>query len=307
MSEISLTPAIYEQVRELRTRDDELTRTQQRLTTARNVNSVLDDPARFFGSRDLNAVASNFEQAIDNTERALNLVQVTAEAAQTVEQLVQVVRDVVEAARRDPGLRAGAEESVRQVLSQVNQVIGDANFQGQNLLSATADRTISFRVGGSSSASLGIEARQLRATNPGRGALFTTAVFSALNTVTTTREALSGLGQVAPAARLDDPSFDDDAFSRLVSGLDRVVSRARQTANNFETTVTTLQVRAQFNRSVVQTNLEARDRLVAADLNEEGASLVTTQTRRELGISALRSQTRGIRSVVTLIRGVNER
>jgi flagellin-like hook-associated protein FlgL len=69
--------------------------------------------------------------------------------------------------------------------------------------------------------------------------------------------------------------------------MDSAIATVRSNAKTLGTNVALLQTRSDFTKSYVNTLKEGSDKLTLADLNEEGANLVSLQTRQQLGIQAL--------------------
>lgn len=95
----------------------------------------------------------------------------------------------------------------------------------------------------------------------------------------------------------------DDFLVQLQKSLDQLdgaLSTVRSTASSFGTNIAALQVRSDFTGSLVGALQGGADKLVNADINAEGAALVSLQTRAQLGLSALSFAARAERSVVSL-------
>jgi len=89
-------------------------------------------------------------------------------------------------------------------------------------------------------------------------------------------------------------------INKSLDQLDSALSTVRATAARFATNIATLQVRSDFTGNLVTSLLEGRGKLVNADLSEEGAAMVTLQTRAQLSMSALSFAARAEGAVVSL-------
>lgn len=95
----------------------------------------------------------------------------------------------------------------------------------------------------------------------------------------------------------------DDYLDQIDKSLDQLngaLSTVRSTAASFGSNIAALQVRVDFTSNLVGTLQEGADKLVNADINEEGAALVSLQTRTQLGLSALSFAASAERAVVSL-------
>jgi flagellin-like hook-associated protein FlgL len=66
------------------------------------------------------------------------------------------------------------------------------------------------------------------------------------------------------------------------------------------TSLSIIQTRESFTKSLVETLNEGSDKLVVADQNEEGAKLLALQTRQQLGITALSLASQAQQAVLRL-------
>lgn len=90
-----------------------------------------------------------------------------------------------------------------------------------------------------------------------------------------------------------DPSvgLGNDAFTQaldfLVQGVDSAISQNNSVAKSLGTNVAILNTRLEFTKEYVNVQKDGAGKLTLADTNEEGANLVSLQTRQQLGIQAL--------------------
>jgi len=83
----------------------------------------------------------------------------------------------------------------------------------------------------------------------------------------------------------------NDQFSQaldfVIQGLDASISQNNSVAKALGTNVAILNTRLEFTKQYVNVQKEGSGKLTLADTNEEGANLVSLQTRQQLGIQAL--------------------
>ncbi|MEM7197530.1 MAG: flagellin, partial [Pseudomonadota bacterium] len=94
-------------------------------------------------------------------------------------------------------------------------------------------------------------------------------------------------------------------ISQLTEGLARIdnaIDRVRGHARQFGSYASILQLRLQFTRDYTNELTGGADKLVLADLNEEGANLTALQTRQQLGIQTLRFATQQQQSILQLLQ-----
>ncbi len=150
------------------------------------------------------------------------------------------------------------------VLNEITAVVGDASFQGINLLDGDDLSTI-FNEDGSS---------QLQT----EGSTFTAV----------------GLG-------LSFTSFDSltNVNAREIE-LDNAIDDVRSFGNTIATDLAIIQNRRDFTEATINTLKAGADDLTLADLNEEGANLLALQTRQQLGVTALSLASQSQQSVLRL-------
>ncbi len=108
---------------------------------------------------------------------------------------------------------------------------------------------------------------------------------AAINTVST------GTLWSAAAFDVNQTINANDQFTQaldfLISGLDNAISQNNSTAKALGTNVAILTTRLEFTKDYVNVQKEGSGKLTLADTNEEGANLVSLQTRQQLGVQAL--------------------
>jgi flagellin len=121
--------------------------TLQRLSTGLKINRGADDPAGLIASETLRSEISGIGQAIDNSQRASNVIATAEGALQEVNALLLNIKSlVVEAANTGALSREEIEANQLQIDSAVESITRIANtttFAGLRLLDGTLDYTTS--------------------------------------------------------------------------------------------------------------------------------------------------------------------
>jgi flagellin len=86
----------------------------------------------------------------------------------------------------------------------------------------------------------------------------------------------------------------------LLSGLSQSLEMVRSQASNFGSTLSVVQNRQDFTKSMITTLQTGADNLTLADTNEEGANMLALQTRQQLSITALSLASQAQQSVLKL-------
>ena len=243
------------------------------MSTGLRVASPIDDSKAFFEAKSLSDRAADFGEKKDGIDQGISSVKTALQAVEAADTLVRQLKGLAISAKSATGTELTSIVSQYDSLrTQIDNLAGDASYQGLNIVNnTTSTLTVSF--GTSTSSLLSITAVDLRT-----------------NTV-------GGLG-ITAAANFSASSAVDAAIALL----DTAVTALRGNASSLGSNVALLQARLDFTKSYVNNIEEGAAKLTLADINEEGANLVSLQTRQQLGISALAFAGQSEQSVLSLFR-----
>jgi flagellin-like hook-associated protein FlgL len=163
--------------------------------------------------------------------------------------------------------RDDLQDQYNGILAQIDSLAADASYNGINLL-AGDDLKVVFNEDGSSSQTI-------------TGVDFTS----------------SGLS----LSSLSGSEFQTNGgIDSVISSLDAALSSLRSQAAEFGSNLTTVQIRQDFTKNMVNTLQTGADSLVLADTNEEGANLLALQTRQQLSTTALSLSAQADQAVLRL-------
>ena len=133
--------------RGLRNTQAEQAETLQRLSTGLRINRGADDPAGLIASEGLRSEIAGIEQAIDNSQRASNVIA-TAEGAlgEVASLLLNVKALIVEAANTgaiSPGEIEANQLQVDSAVESITRISNTTTFNGLKLLDGGLDYTLS--------------------------------------------------------------------------------------------------------------------------------------------------------------------
>lgn len=170
------------------------------------------------------------------------------------------------AASQPPEDQAQLEADFNEIRTQIDQLVKDTGYRGTNLL---ADDDLTVTVGEDTNSNLTIS-----------GVDFSTGT--------------SGLNITAA-------DFGTDAtINASLTSIDAALDDLRSTARTFGNNLATIQTREEFTKGIVSTLQEGSDKLVLADLNEEGANLLALQTAQQLGTTSLSLASQAQQAVLRL-------
>ncbi len=272
MAEITLNAAVRSSLLALSSTQSLIDKTQTRLSTGLRVSSPIDDSKAFFEAKGLSDRASDFNEKKDGIDQAISSVKVALEAVDSIDSLIGQLKGLAITAKSATGTElASVVSQYNTIVAQVDLLAADASFQGLNLVNGSGS-TLSVEFGVSTASVLDIASVDLTS-----GTL--------------------GL-DVSSAANFSAGTNVDAAIAEL----DAAVTTLRGNASSLGSNVALLQTRLEFTSAYVNNLEEGAGKLTLADINEEGANLVSLQTRQQLGISALAFAGQSEQSVLSLFR-----
>jgi flagellin len=281
-SDIVLSRGIRTNLLSLQNHASNLEISQERLSTGRRVNSALDNPLNYFQADGLKQRGKDLTNLLDAMSISVETLKITGKAIEGIQRLAESAIGILKnaATTTDNNLRNQARKSYEEIKNQINELVQDANFNGRNLLNggvaasaydARFDLKVSFNE--TLTTQLNVKAINLRAV--GTGAV------GATDAAPVTFVARAGLTDY------DSGVAGDTALQTDLGLLQNYVSNIRSAASNFGINLTVLQNRQEFTKAAVLTLNVGSDALTLADQNEEGAKLLSLQTRQQLSTQAL--------------------
>jgi flagellin len=147
MSRINTNVSSLIAQRVLRKNNDALNTSLERLSTGLKINRGADNPAGLIASENLRAEKAGLAQAIDNAERASNIIGTAEGGLAEISSLLTEVQTLVSQAANAGGL-SNEEISANQlqidsILNTINRIAQATSFQGTKLLNGNLDYTTS--------------------------------------------------------------------------------------------------------------------------------------------------------------------
>ncbi len=242
-------------------------RTTERLSTGRRVNSAIDDPSAFFAAQNHRNRASDLAAKKDSMGEAVQTVKAALQGIEGITKLIEQAEGLAASARSaSSSARTPLAAQYDSLRTQIDELASDAGYKGTNFLD-DGNLTVEFNEDASS-----------------------TLTISGFDASTT------GLSLTAAAGSWASDANVDTDVAKLDAALTTLRSNAKTLALN-NGVVTT---RQEFTTSLINTLTSGADALTAADSNEEGANMLALQTRQQLGIVALQLSSQAQQSVMRL-------
>jgi flagellin-like hook-associated protein FlgL len=291
--DIVLSRGIRTNLLSLQDHSSNLEISQERLATGKRVNSALDNPLNFFQADNLRQRGKGLSGLLDQISIAVETLKTTGKAIEALQRLAESALGTIRAAATttDNAVREQARASFEEIKAQINNQVFDANFNGKNLLNggdpaATFNGVFDLRVSFNETLTtqLDVQAINLRATGTGAVGATINPPVAQVNPPDTA--GAFGFPARAANAYASGPA-GDLAMQTDLAYLQSYISTIRGAASNFGINLTILQNRQQFTKDAVLTLNVGADALVLSDQNEEGAKLLSLQTRQQLTTQAL--------------------
>ncbi len=151
-------------------------------------------------------------------------------------------------------LRQSLAQQFDSIRTQINELASDAGYNGQNLL---AGSTVSI-----------------------------TLIGGAAATVSGTQVTASSLGIASASSAGGNFQFDGD-IEDFIADLDVASAQLQQMSSTYSAELSVVSVREDFTKEMANLLTDGAERLVAADMDYEGAMLLALKTRRDLAATSL--------------------
>ena len=153
-------------------------------------------------------------------------------------------------------LRQALAQQFDTIRTQINELAGDASYNGQNLL---AGSTVSVTLNETGGAAATVHGTQVTA---------------------------SSLGIASASGAGGNFQFDDD-IEDFIADLDVASAQLQQMSSTYSAELSVVSVREDFTKAMANLLTDGAERLVAADMDYEGAMLLALKTRRDLAVTSL--------------------
>jgi len=259
---VNLTSAMRTNLLSLQNTQSLISATQNRLATGLKVSSAIDDPRNFFGAQALNNRAGDLTRRIDGMVLGIKTIEAADKGIKAIIKIAESMAALTTSAAESSSAteRSSLLTQYNALHTQIEAIAKDSGFNGINLLDSN-NLTVNFNESGSSSLSV-----------------------TALDWATDGTPANLNVGANWGNANL---ATGLSAIQASAADVNASISYARSVAARFGANLTTIRVREDFTKDLVNVLKAGADRLVLADQNEEAANLLALQTRQQLGIQAL--------------------
>lgn len=147
MTRINTNIASLNALRNLSQSNKTLNQSLERLSSGFRINRGSDGPAKLVISERLRAQIANLRQAVENTQRASNMITTAEGALNEVNSLLVSIKDLTLEASNTGALSSeevdANQQQIDSAISTINRIANTTKFSGKKLLNGAGDYTLS--------------------------------------------------------------------------------------------------------------------------------------------------------------------
>lgn len=276
VSSINTNSAAMQALQTLANTNAELEKTQNRVSSGYKVGGSRDNSAIYSVAQNMRGDVAALSAVKTSLDRANSIADVGIAAGEAISDLLIQMREKAVAAK-DPSIntiaREAYNEDFKSILRQITTIVGDAEFDGANLLNGSLTNGIAFLADSSATDTLTLQAEDM-----------------SLGGLIITLGATDSLGSTSLASA---------AVTALNISLDNVntaLSRLGSTANRIDSHIG-------FIGKLADSLTGGIGNLVDADLSKESARLQALQVKQQLGVQALSIANQNPQTILSLFQG----
>lgn len=241
--------------------------TQKRLSTGKKVITALDDPVNFFKAKDHMDRANDLSAKKDGMSEAVKAIEAADTGIEGIYDLLAQMASLANAAKTSTNTGALSDQ-FDEIRTQIGALAEDSGYGGKNLLDGE-NLSVEFNADGS-------------------------------NTLSVAGTTATAAGTIAGVTVAAGDFSTNTAIETAIGEIDDAVSALRTEAQKLASSLSTISIRADFTDKMISTLQVGADKLVLADMNEEGANMLMLQTRQALGTTSLSMSSQAAQSVLRL-------
>jgi flagellin len=299
MSSIMTNVSAMSALQTLRSINNDLETTQDRISTGYRVGAAKDNAAYW----SIATTMRSDNKAISAVEDALGMGAAKIDTAYAgMESAIDVVTEIkakVVAAKESGVDKGKIQEEITQLQDQLKAIAQSASFNGENMLSADVGTTsvVSGFVRGTGGAVEVTKVDYALTDNATSGTLLFT-------------DASAGTGGILGSDQangnaivdFDLSSMDSDALDDLLQDVEDGLTAMTSAASKLGSISNRIELQQDFATKLNDAIEKGVGRLVDADMNEESTRLKALQTQQQLGIQALSIANSNSQNILSLFR-----
>jgi flagellin-like hook-associated protein FlgL len=163
MNDVTLTSSVRQSLLSLQNTQDLVSKTQKRLSSGLEVESAVDDAIAFFQSKSLLDRGADLLEKKDNIDQGVSTVSTALDAVTAIESIVNQMKGIANSMKSATASQMSSlVTTFNELHTQINNVAGDATYQGLNLVNGTGS-TLAVEFSELTASSMDITSVDLRA------------------------------------------------------------------------------------------------------------------------------------------------
>ena len=258
---------------------------QKRLATGLKINSALDDPINFFTAQEHRLRASDLAARKDGMSEAIQTIKAANVGVENINTLIAQAKSLAQSALSVSATDDAATFATQysRVLQQINMMAQDSGYKGVNLLQG-AQLTVQFAS----------EADTSYLNLTGFGDTSTNFNVEGLDDEMTANLTTSNWVQTG------DLTISTANVETSIDNLETAMGKLRVESKTLSSNLSIITAREEFTAQMINTLGDGASKLTEADMNEEGANMLTLQTRQALGTTSLSLASQAAQAVLRL-------
>jgi flagellin-like hook-associated protein FlgL len=315
MSGVSLTASVRTTLNSLKGTSKELNTTTNRLSTGKKVSSAIDNPTNYFAAQNYNDRANSLESRLDSMSEATEMINAADNGITSIKSYLSQMKGVINNAlsNTDSKQRDEYGKQFNELITQVRDIAKDSSYGGINLVYGNASTTVEFgqNIGDSNLTLQGFNISAASGEVDSNGELASSAITGGTATnyaITIDLDGSSVLGIKSYGA--DGGSWEINwGGTGYQTDLTGVIGQIETFENTLQTqssklanNLAIITQREEYTNKSIDILNNGADDLTLADLNEEGANLLSLQTSQSLAVQSLSIASSSASNVLNIIR-----
>jgi len=276
-----------------------LLQTENQISSGMKVSTAKDDASAWTIATTMKSNIASLNQVSQSLGNADSILGTAVSGANQITSLVSQIRAKVASFTDTSSNQSATQAEVDQLINQIGATISSSNFNGQNLLDATAGGAA---VAGGTGAGLTFVAATANdyTTTGAASATISTGTVTDLSSANTSTAAVKnffalttsggGIAAAISGSSLDAVLKTVDAYSSTVNSAAATLGAVQQNVESQQT----------FVNSLTSTLQKGVSNMVDADMTTESAKLSALQTQQQLGTQALSIANQAPQSILKL-------
>ena len=319
MSGVSLTASVRTTLNSLKSTSKELNTTTNRLSTGKKVSSAIDNPTNYFAAQNYNDRANSLESRLDSMSEATEMINAADNGITTVKSFLSQMSGIVNNAlsNTDSDQRREYGKQFNELITQIRDAAKDSSYGGINLIYGNASQTVQFgqNIDDSNLKLQGFNISAASGEVDSNGEVGSSGVTGGTGTTYALSIDLNGSDVVGIKSAFTQKSGSADGWeldwggtgyqtdlTSLVSGIEKVSTTLQTQSSKLANNLAVITQRETYTNNTIDILNNGADDLTLANLNEEGANLLSLQTSQSLAVQALSLSSSSAANVLSIIR-----